>query len=234
MVSYCNVDVKFAQHSSPVPIPPRGVRKSSVALVGGWLALVLTGMFFLTRYEWQPGMETGAPVHWPAASHITAATGEPTLLLFLHPHCACSAASIAELGHLMTQTSPHAKVVVVFVHPPGAPADWSETDLWKSAAKLPGVQLLDDRDGHEADDFTTGTSGRTLLYGADGNLLFAGGITPGRGEEGNNPGIATLTTLLKYGSSAPTPSSGAPVFGCPLQTPSGTPAPATPEPVHRS
>lgn len=204
-----------------------------MAFVASWLGLVFVGLFFFTRYEWQPGTESGAPVHWPSASHIAHAGGHPTLLLFLHPRCSCSEASIAELGQLVQQAPSKPNLVVVFVHPHGAPADWTHTALWHSAEALPGAQLLDDQDGREADDFLATTSGRTLLYGADGNLLFAGGITPGRGHEGDNPGFTTLSHLLKDAPGSRPASFSSPVFGCPLQTPS-TPVPATPPPGHHS
>ena len=68
---------------------------------------------------------------------------------------------------------------VVFFKPSGTAEDWEQTDLWKSAAAIPGVAVSIDVDGAEAQRFQATTSGHTLLYDAEGKLLFSGGITSG-------------------------------------------------------
>jgi hypothetical protein len=72
--------------------------------------------------------------------------------------------------------------------------------------------VRDDR-GVEAERFGTSTSGQTLLYSADGRLLFSGGITGSRGHAGDNEGRDGLVALLTRAGSGRTRAS---VFGCPL------------------
>jgi hypothetical protein len=64
--------------------------------------------------------------------------------------------------------------------------------------------------------FGAATSGEALLYGPDGRLEFAGGITSSRGHEGDNPGADRIVSLVTTGSAE---LATAPVFGCPLNTP---------------
>jgi hypothetical protein len=78
---------------------------------------------------------------------------------------------------------------------------------------MPDVHLIEDPGGCEAARFGAQTSGDVLLYGADARLLFRGGITPGRGHVGDNPGWDAIIRLISGGS---TSLSEAPVFGCPL------------------
>ena len=101
---------------------------------------------------------------------------------------------------------------VLFLQPAGQRPDWVETDLWRSAEAIPGVKVHADWNGAEARRFHAGTSGQTVLYDA-GRLLFAGGITAGRGHSGDNPGRDAVMALL----AAPT-GTGArtPVYGCGL------------------
>ena len=93
---------------------------------------------------------------------------------------------------------------------------WCKKDLWHSAAAIPGVQVLCDEEGREAQGLGAATSGQVVLYSPGGELLFSGGITVSRGHAGDNAGrdavISCLTGLRADRTHCP-------VFGCPLQTP---------------
>jgi hypothetical protein len=80
-----------------------------------------------------------------------------------------------------------------------------------------------DPDGAIAQAFGAYTSGQVLVYGADGGLLFNGGITASRGHEGDNPGRAAIVARLR--DQVPAPSTAS-VFGCALDEPErGSPSP---------
>jgi hypothetical protein len=100
---------------------------------------------------------------------------------------------------------------VLFYCPHGKPADWAQTDIWKSASQIPGVVVKQDDAGMEAQRFQVQTSGQTLLYNPAGKLLFAGGITAGRGHFGDNAGADTILACVNSGVSD---LSSVPVFGC--------------------
>jgi hypothetical protein len=114
----------------------------------------------------------------------------------------------------MTQAQGRVTAYVLFVRPPNFSDEWAQSDLWASAAAIPGVTPVRDDGGIEARLFHAETSGQTVLYGTTGDLLFSGGITSARGHAGDNAGRTAIVTLLTSdeaeGRGAP------PVFGCPL------------------
>src|SRR5207248_2589033 len=121
----------------------------------------------------------------------------PTLVMFLHPRCPCSRASLAELERLIAEVSPRPNIETLFIKPEGTAPDWEKTDLWRKASTILGVRVHTDSGGIEARRFHVETSGQVLLYGPDGKLKFQGGITLARGHEGDSPGRSALNELLR-------------------------------------
>lgn len=145
-----------------------------------------------------------------------AATGRSTLLLFVHPQCACSRATIGELAHIVACCSREVDATVLFYAPKRMPREWVRSDLRESAAAIPGVRVLDDPDGNTAKQFGVHTSGQTLLYDAGRRLLFDGGITASRGHSGDNAGRDTIAALLRGQTAQARRRPTTPVFGCAL------------------
>jgi len=180
-----------------------------------WLAAVAGGFAILWKYKSTPAAEGAlAPEQWPAASAVARGTSRPTLLLFAHPRCTCTRASLAELARMMARFHDRVDASVLFWTPPGAPPDWNATDLWTSAERIPGVSVLRDEGGREASSFAVATSGGVVLYDARGRLLFKGGITAARGHEGDSFGQERIASLLTTGAAD---RADAPVFGCALE-----------------
>jgi hypothetical protein len=75
--------------------------------------------------------------------------------------------------------------------------------------------VVADDGGVESQRFGALSSGQALLYGADGRLLFAGGITESRGHQGDNAGESAIAALV-LGAGRSGQSSSTPVYGCPL------------------
>jgi hypothetical protein len=196
------------------PCPSRFKRRllllTSITL---WLLIVGIGLSVLLSYENTPGVAAKPSASWPADSQIQRAPGRATLVMLVHPHCPCSRASIGELALLMAQSQGHLTAYVLFLKPAGFSDDWEKTDLWQSAAGIPGVKPVVDYDGAEARRFNAATSGQTVLYDAEGRLLFSGGITMARGHAGDNAGRSAIVSLVnaKVAEQPETP-----VFGCPL------------------
>lgn len=178
-----------------------------------WLSATGVGIGLLWDYENTPGAASAAPERWPAASRLRRSADGATLVLLAHPHCPCTRASIGELARLMAQAEGRATAYVLFVKPRGFAVEWEKTDLWSSAAAIPGVSVVRDDEGVEARRFSAATSGQVTLYGRDGDLLFSGGITGARGHAGDNEGRASIVSLLTTDEAA---RSETPVFGCPL------------------
>jgi hypothetical protein len=184
-----------------------------MALVVIWLSAVLTGLVVLWRYEATPG-STGTPqASWPADSTIEPHASLPTLVMFAHPRCPCTRASLEELAKLLARNRNSVNAWVVFYRPTGADDSWDQTDQCQTARSIPGVHVASDVDGREAKLFHARTSGQTLLYGPDGKLLFSGGITAARGHAGDNDGRSAIEAIL---SKSPPSTRETPVYGCPI------------------
>ena len=191
-------------------------RKSKALIslgIAGWLAAIGVGLRLILVYENTPGVSAASLEAWPTDSEISRTPGLPTLVTMVHPHCPCSRASVGELALLMVKAQGLVDANVVFVKPKDFPEDWEKSDLWSSAAMIPGVKVRVDHEGIEARRFGSRTSGQIMLYDADGHLLFSGGITSARGHSGDNDGRNAILSLLTRGTAE---QSGTPVFGCPL------------------
>jgi hypothetical protein len=186
------------------------------ALGALWLGAVAAGFAWLGSYNNRPGIPANAPARWPADTQIARDTRHPTLVMLVHPRCTCSRASLGELAELVARARHRPTTVVLMVRPAGVSGDWEQTDLWQSAAHIPGVTVVRDDGGVEAERFGTRASGQTLLYDTDGRLLFSGGITGARGHPGDNAGRAAILALLDREE---VHQAGTPVFGCPLLSP---------------
>jgi hypothetical protein len=151
-----------------------------------------------------------------SATFPMAARGS-TLLVIAHPHCPCTRATVEELAKIMARAKGSVDARVVFVIPRGLDQEWAETDLYRAASAIPGVHTYLDSNGEIAGRFGAATSGQALLYGADGRLQFAGGITPGRGHGGDNAGSDAIVSIIDSRSAI---LASTPVFGCGLATPS--------------
>lgn len=174
--------------------------------------MIGVGLALLWNYENAPGSAGAPPSEWPLDSGIHLATDRATLIMLTHPHCPCSRASMGELARLMAQAQGRVTAYALFVKREGTSDDWEKTDLWQSAASIPGVNIVVD-DGVEAERFHAETSGQTVLYDAEGHLLFSGGITGSRGHSGDNAGRSAIVSLLNSGEAEQAETS---VFGCPL------------------
>lgn len=180
---------------------------------GFWLVAVLAVMGSLMAYSSSPGNPAIPPQRWPAQSQIPLDSSRPTLVMVVHPRCPCSRASVGELELLVARCQGQFSAHVLFTSPAGTPEDWAKTDLWRKVSSIPGVNVLYDKAGIEARHFRLETSGHTVLYGRDGQLMFQGGITLSRGHAGDNPGRDALSALLRH---EPSTRSQTPVFGCSL------------------
>ena len=186
-------------------------------LAGGlfalWLVMLVAGFAILVDRDVRPAPQGEAADRWPAESRLQFNRERPTLLMFVHPRCPCSRASLAELERVLAK-SDDADARLVLVKPEGAPADWEQSFLAERAARLPGVTVLRDQRGAEAEMFGALASGQTFLYDTSGQLIFRGGLTAGRGHFGESASSDKLLSLLTHRGTA---RQVAPVYGCPLQ-----------------
>jgi hypothetical protein len=192
-----------------------------VLLLSVWVLLLGGGFWTLFVYSNTPGESAQAPQQYPADTRLDRDPNLPTLLIFGHPQCPCSKASVGELERLMPHLKGKVRTYVVFVKPKSQTENWAKEDLWKKAQSIPDVRTVLDEGGVEAGRFGAKTSGQTFLYDKIGNLVFRGGITASRGHMGDNLGRDSILAFIETGKTTIATTS---VFGCSLVNPERAPA----------
>jgi hypothetical protein len=192
-----------------------GVRARPAGILTAWAIVVASGILYLQAHAARPG-ETGAPSpRWPVGSPIAIDGRRPALLIFLHPHCPCSRASLAELEKILRRCHERVSAHAILLATPLLDR-WGRSAVVDQLPSLPGVRVWQDRGGALARRFGVATSGHVLVYDAGGLLIFSGGITAARGHAGDN--LGEVAVIARIGGSQQC-SSASPVFGCPLTTP---------------
>jgi hypothetical protein len=180
-----------------------------ISLAALWAVTIGLGASVMWKYEDTPGRLAAPPAVWPGNVPFHPAKDRDTLLLFVHPECPCSRATLEELARIMVFRH-RLEAQVFFFAPKGSP-QWRGSGLYDSARHIPGVRALSDPDGFMGRRFGARTSGQALLYDDHGHLLFNGGITGARGHAGDNDGVDAIVALI-HGETPATRTT--PVFGC--------------------
>jgi hypothetical protein len=197
--------------SIPHSFRSRALRARFPVLIGLWALLVAAGWAGLHAYQAKPGPSDAAVAMWPDAAPFARAAGRPTLVLVAHPDCPCTLATIDELARLAGPLAGKVDLHVLFYADPAFDAAWRRGAAWSRAGALPGATLHEDPLGRFARVLGTQTSGHILVFAADGQRLFSGGITASRGERGDSAGADAILRRLTTGETTRTTSS---VFGC--------------------
>lgn len=174
-----------------------------------WVSTVAVAYRAIRRFETTPGQSAIAPERWPSSSRIRPRDGEWSLVMLVHPHCSCSRASVQELQAIIDK-SPSVRPYVLVYRPNSFKPGWERTEVVAAASRLRRARVVIDENGREARLFGGFTSGQTILYDANGNLRFAGGITSLRGHAGINGGRMEVINIV----SSREGSGSHPVFGC--------------------
>lgn len=189
-----------------------------------WLAACVCGSYIAMRSDFQPGALGTSQIHWADGSDLQPCMGQITVLAFLHPRCVCTAATVKQLVWALRQ-QPQAKLIAVLFSPP----EPHEIEGWQDSAyertlrdKVPGVRIVFDPGGKEAERFGALTSGTLLVYDRQGQEIFRGGITGRRGGEEDNPSLRQFIRALAEDQQNGTPMTTS-VFGCSLKAPTCCP-----------
>jgi hypothetical protein len=186
---------------------------SFYGLTAIWFGLVVAGFAQMASYQSTPGQSAKAARRMPTVAQINPVGGTGTIVMFIHPKCPCTQASLSELERLVSQIPAETRTYVVCAVPAEAGADWLDTALVSRARSLAGVVVLNDTDGAMLSAFDAKTSGETFVYDKNSERIFHGGITSSRGHEGANAGRFAVAELLGGRTEK---SCTTPIFGCPL------------------
>ncbi|XZE20540.1 hypothetical protein SH449x_000415 [Pirellulaceae bacterium SH449] len=127
---------------------------------------------------------------WPESSAIEKSNRTPHLLVFVHPFCPCTRATLMNLDYAVS--SKNLKVTIVQL------SSIRFENIHTPLAKIEevthgrGWDLVFDTDGAEARKFGVATSGECLLFAPSGQLVFSGGVTAMRGHIGRNKPLSSL------------------------------------------
>jgi hypothetical protein len=178
-----------------------------------WLLVLSSGFGSLIAYQMRAGAPAVAPGAWPTATGLRLDPQRVNLVMFAHPKCPCTDASLEELKIVLTRGRGRISPTICFFDPAGMPTDWAQTRLFRDAKGIPGLNVVVDLNGAIAAKFGAMTSGQVLVYDGEGRRLFAGGITGSRGHSGENRGRALVLALASGDSSE---AEQTPVYGCAL------------------
>lgn len=167
----------------------------------------VSGLQYLMVYSAQAGSQNTILNQRPTQSKLSS-TPSPHLVMFLHPGCSCSKASLTELSKLMSET-PELTAQIVFMKSKKLELLFNQNPLVEKAKLISRANIVYDENGDESRLFEAETSGLTHLY-INSNLVFNGGLTMARGHEGESAGKAAILSHLK-GHKA---DSKTLVFGC--------------------
>ena len=180
------------------------------ALLILWACATAMGMGFMMRWQASPNECVVAAERIPPIESIVREEGKSTMVMFLHPMCPCSQASLSELERLMARTPDFTINIVALSY-----GRWNDTPLLRRAKQINDLHIVPDPSGAIAKQFDARISGEVFFYDPNGKTTFHGGITSSRGHEGDNPGSAAIFALL-HQQNRIQPPSGGPVYGCPL------------------
>lgn len=191
-----------------------------------WAFLVLLGYGSMVFYSTTPAKSSASVEYFPSSSSAAAhplslRTDGLTLITFLHPQCPCSRATVSELQNILRRKlgrdQAQLSAFAVVSRPSGCAESFAQGAIVDSLKDIADIKIVIDKDDIESRRFGAISSGQTLLFDKNGKCLFAGGITPARGEVGENGGTNALLELIaRQPSSMPVRKN--PVFGCSLES----------------
>ncbi len=188
----------------------RGLSPKLFVAFALWIAAIVVGINWLMAYSFD-GASVELPRHAPVEAQRML-RDEPTLVVFLHPKCPCSLATVENLKRLVSRLDRPPVVYAIYYWPADCDATWvTEGHLFKTFCKFPGVHQELDRDGKLAARWGAQKSGHVIVLLPEGRIGFSGGITDQRGHEGDSVGMLAVQALLLNQSP---PVRTAPVFGC--------------------
>lgn len=177
-----------------------------------WALMVSLCFIGLMQYKAEPGTQSQPPKVAPTANEPHSSLNNQ-LLVFLHPQCACSFATLNELKRLMHSINDTPTLTIYFADIMPI-AELKTHGLWELATSISSAHVTIDTDNQRIDTFDQHVSGNILFYNRDGQLAFNGGITSSRGHEGDSQGKLKLMAILNQESPAYASSE---TYGCRLK-----------------
>lgn len=135
-----------------------------------------------------------------------------SVVVALHPGCACSSATIGELARIYHRVPEEIQITALILKHGTDDVSWTRPNDLATLANVK-ARILIDTNGLLARRLGMAVSGQLHIYSPNGKLLYNGGITRGSGEIGDNLGEQSVMEII-HGSLAR--SESYPAYGCSL------------------
>jgi hypothetical protein len=188
-------------------------RISLVLLAVAWTAASVLSWSLLLSHTYQPVVATGGINEWPSSLEPTDRDGRIRVILFAHPLCPCTRATIAELDEALGSRRTNVNTTIVFVTAGLAEPDIYDSPTVAAARRLLNVTLRFEDNTAFASRIGATTSGELFVFDGAGKRVFHGGITAGRGHRGRSPGRERFEQALE---GILVDHEESPLFGCRL------------------
>jgi hypothetical protein len=184
-------------------------------LAGAWIGIAIVGWAALLSHTYQPARTADAVESWPESKLSMPSTADYRIVIFAHPYCPCTRATLNKLDESLTRLPGNTAVCVIFATVGLDLKKVADSPTVSFARQLKGVDVRMDDSGDEVRRFRATVSGEVFAFDRQGQRIFHGGITAGRGHHGDSVGQQQLERLV-CGLSHEV--CEAPIFGCKLPT----------------
>lgn len=185
----------------------------------GWCVLLADGWARLYSYTYRPEATERAASDWPGGVSLGPSATGFRIVVFVHPLCPCTQATLQELDETLVRIPNDVSVVAVPVTCGLSPTDMASSRIIARLQRIPRVTIHPDPDGELRRRFGARVSGEVFAFAGD-RCVYHGGLTPGRGHQGDFAGQRRLEGLAAAtGRLRGRPTEAcceAPVFGCRL------------------
>lgn len=173
--------------------------RRQVLALAVWLISLVIGLKILWDYHTTASAQQKKTPRIHSTSLLQLASQQPTLIMFAHPQCPCTKASILELQGIEQKLRGLVQIKIFFIQPASKDRSWVESSSWALAKMIPSAEVSVDRLGAMAKLFNAEISGEIALYSREGAPIFEGGITPSRGHVGDNHGTQSIIEAVRTG-----------------------------------
>jgi hypothetical protein len=106
----------------------------TVAILGlvAWCGAIAVGAREIYAFSTQPGARADAPERWPGDSTLAGPDRHAAIVMFVHPECPCTRASLTELAAIATAGNASIQIVLT-----------SPGDAWDAAGRVKFFNIID-------------------------------------------------------------------------------------------
>lgn len=165
-------------------------------IISIWVGSIIWSTKAMLIFQFTPGKMGKVFNDFPQKSKLVLDQTLPTLILFLHPKCTCSKASVEEIKIIKSSIKKEFKLIAVVQTASLKLTDELEK-LKEELSTLPHSTIVNDSYSFETNLFSVKTSGQIYIYSSFGELIYTGGSTSSRGTSSPSELRRTIASILE-------------------------------------